>query len=75
MIPYATWHSQNTPNEDLLYSRGHSSPYYIMAYMEKESEKEWIGTSLVVQWLRFHAPNAEDLGLIPSQELDPKCHN
>ena len=46
-----------------------------MAYMEKESEKEWIGTSLVVQWLRFHAPNAEDLGLIPSQELDPKCHN
>ena len=25
-------------------------------------------TSLVVQWLRFHAPNAEGPGLIPGQE-------
>ena len=25
------------------------------------------GTSLVVQWLRLHAPNAEVLGLIPGQ--------
>ena len=57
-----------------MYSRGHSSQYYVVAYMEKESEKEWIGTSLVVQWLRLHAPNAEDLGLISSQELDPMCH-
>ena len=24
-------------------------------------------TSLVVQWLRLHAPNAGDLGLIPGQ--------
>ena len=24
-------------------------------------------TSLVVQWLRLHSPNAGDLGLIPSQ--------
>ena len=26
------------------------------------------GTSLVVQWLRLHAPNAGGLGLIPGQE-------
>ena len=26
-----------------------------------------MGTSLVVQWLRLHAPNAGDPGLIPSQ--------
>ena len=25
------------------------------------------GTSLVVQWLRLHAPNAEGMGLIPGQ--------
>ena len=31
------------------------------------------GTSLVVQWLRLHAPNAG--GLVPSlvRELDPIC--
>ena len=27
-----------------------------------------LGTSLVVQCLRLHDPNAEDLGLIPGQE-------
>ena len=26
-----------------------------------------LGTSLVVQWLRFQAPNAGGLGLIPGQ--------
>ena len=26
-----------------------------------------LGTSLVVQWLRFHAPNAGGLGSIPGQ--------
>ena len=33
------------------------------------------GTSLVVQWLRLHAPNSE--GAIGSlvRELDPTCHN
>ena len=29
--------------------------------------KIWHQTSLVVQWLRLHAPNAEDQGLIPGQ--------
>ena len=27
------------------------------------------GTSLVVQWLRLHTPNAEHLGLIPGQGI------
>ena len=36
-------------------------------------------TSLVVQWLRLHAPNAEGLGLIPGQGtrshmLQPSVH-
>ena len=30
--------------------------------------KNSMGTSLMVQWLRFHAPNAEGLGSIPNQE-------
>ena len=29
------------------------------------------GTSLVVQWLRFHAPNAGGPGLIPGQGTRP----
>jgi len=41
------------------------------------------GTSLVVQWLRFHVPNARGPGLIPGQGTishmlqlkDPACHN
>ena len=32
-----------------------------------------VGTSLVVQWLRVHAPNAGGLGSIPDQELGPTC--
>ena len=31
-------------------------------------------TSLMVQWLRFCAPNAGGPGLIPGQELDPTYH-
>ena len=42
-----------------------------------------MGTSLVVQWLRLHAPNAGDLDSIPGQGTGPhmlqlkipKCHN
>ena len=30
-------------------------------------KKKGEGTSLAVQWLRLHAPNAGDLGLIPGQ--------
>ena len=33
------------------------------------------GTSLVVQWLRLHAPNAGGPGLIPVREIDPTCRN
>ena len=28
-------------------------------------KNEYVGTSLVVQWLRFHASNAGGMGLIP----------
>ena len=42
-----------------------------------------LGTSLVVQWLRLHAPNAGGLGSIPGQGTgshmpqlkDPEYHN
>ena len=42
-----------------------------------------LGTSLVVQWLRFHAPSAGGSGLIPGQGTrsrmlqlkDPACHS
>ena len=30
-----------------------------------------MGTSLVVQWLRLHAPNPEGLGSVPGQETRP----
>ena len=36
-------------------------------YEEYIFKKSKIGTSLVVQWLRLHTPNARDLGLIPGQ--------
>ena len=31
-------------------------------------KKTFLGTSLVVQWLRLHDPNAGGLGSIPGQE-------
>ena len=38
-----------------------------------------VGTSVVVQWLRLHAPNAGGLGSIPGRgtgsQLDPTCPN
>ena len=38
-------------------------------------KKMYFGTSLVVQWLGFHASNAEDLGSDLVRELDPTCCN
>ena len=32
-------------------------------------KKEGDGTSLVVQWLRLHTPNAGGLGSVPSQGI------
>ena len=32
-------------------------------------------TSLVVQWLRLHAPNAGGADQIPVRKLDPKSHS
>ena len=34
-----------------------------------------LGTSLAVQWLRLHAPNAGDTGSNPVRELDLTCRN
>ena len=40
--------------------------------------RDFRGTSLVVQWLRLHAPNSGGLGSIPGQgfhrPLDSICH-
>lgn len=36
---------------------------------------EW-GTALVIQWIRFHTPDAEDLGSIPGQGTKPvRCNH
>ena len=38
-------------------------------------KKEEVGTSLVVPGLRFYAPNAGGLGLIPGHGTDPTYCN
>ena len=52
---------------------------------QEANKKGKTGTSLVVQWVRFHAPNAGGPGSIPGQGTrshmcaattkDPTCHN
>ena len=50
-------------------------------YLQQFPSRSGAGTSLVVQWLRLHAPNAGDPGLIPGQGTrshmpqlkDPTC--
>ena len=54
-------------NKGLLYSTGNYIQYPVINHNGKEYEKEYIGTSLVVQWLRLCAPNTGDLGSIPGQ--------
>ena len=39
--------------------------------LKLDIQKTKIGTSLVVQWLRFCAPTLGGLGLIPGQETIP----
>ena len=39
---YILLYTKQITNKDLLYSTGNSSQYSVMAYMEKESKKEWI---------------------------------
>jgi len=47
----------------------------------KQAERDpRYGTSLVIQWLRLHAPNAGDQGLIPGKgtkipHADSACHS
>ena len=36
--------------------------------------KKAVGTSLVAQWIRLHAPNAGGLGSIPGQETRFHMH-
>ena len=44
-----------------------STELYSISHNGKEYEKEYIGTSLVVQWLRLCSPNTGALGSIPDQ--------
>ena len=47
----------------------------------KQAERSpWYRTCLVIQWLRLHAANAGDQGLIPGKgtkipHADPTCHS
>ena len=50
---YTLLYIKQITNKDLLYSTGNSMQYSVLAYMGKESKKEWRGISLVVQWLRL----------------------
>ena len=54
-------------NKVLLYSTGNYIQYPVINHNGKEYEKEYIGTSLVVQWLRLCSPNTGALGSIPDQ--------
>ena len=39
---YTLLHIKQVTNKDLLYSTGNATQYSVMAYMGKESKKEWI---------------------------------
>ena len=54
-------------NKVLLYTTGNYIQYPVINHNGKEYENEYIGSSLVVQWLRLCAPNTGALGSIPSQ--------
>ena len=41
--------------------------YLFLPFLFSQNENNFIGTSLVVQWLRLLAPNAQGLGSIPGQ--------
>ena len=53
---------------EILLSLGHCC-------ISSASSQAWhiVGTSLVVQWLRLHAPNTEGLGSIPGQGTKSPC--
>ena len=40
---------------------------FTISHQEKANQRQWEGTSLVVLWLRLHAPNAGGLGSVPCQ--------
>ena len=55
----------------LIYLLGWRTDYFSKHLKGKDLKNIEAGTSLVVQWLRRHAPNAGDLGSIPGQETRP----
>ena len=58
--PLALFHSGHTVKFLSLYSAYPKS-------LQNVFKERGRGTSLVVQWLRLHAPNAEDLSSSPGQ--------
>ena len=47
--------------------------HFIEVFGYIECMKKYPGTSLVIQWVRLHAPNTGGPGSIPVRELDPAC--
>ena len=58
---YALQYIKQIMNEDLLYNTGNPTQYLW------EKNQQWIRTSLVIQCLRLHPPNAGGLGSICGQ--------
>ena len=54
---------------------GQMNHFNTLTSCENLGKRHITRTSLVVQWLRLHAPNTGGLGSIPSQELDFTCHS
>ena len=60
-------------NKVLLYSTGNSIHYPVINHNGKEYEKEYIGTSLVAQWLRIRLP-MQGTQVRAMVWEDPTCH-
>ena len=90
-FPWPQWDCFTQRSQDWGVSPGdwgaHDKPHKTISYLIKKNVS---GTSLVVQWLRLHAPNAGGPGLIPVQRArshipqprvcmmqlkDPACRN
>ena len=50
---YTLLYIKQITNKDLLYSTGNSTQYSVMAYMENESEKEWIHVYVITDSLCY----------------------
>ena len=47
------YYTKSIGKEVLLYSSGKSIQYYVIAYMGKELEKEWMGVPIIAQQKRI----------------------